>query len=190
MWSHRKHVLLSSGYEIHDIVFSFWSSCIFTREKSRHFSLYDDRRVEILVTLHYRPPTHRRNCPLGTAGAFSRSGVHSADYNTLNTAAINCLYSFFVHLKLALLMQFPALNDEKYYYSGKINSLKFIKINNRTSHTIYVINDRPLTRAGEIPLLSIRIINFSCILFTLKLAWNSKYGPSSIKVIPWYAEIL
>ena len=31
-----------------------------------------------------------------------------------------CLYLFFIHLKLELLPQFPASNDEKYFYLLKI----------------------------------------------------------------------
>ena len=34
---------------------------------------------------------------------------------------LNCLSLFFIHLKLELLTQFPAPNDEKYYYLSKID---------------------------------------------------------------------
>ena len=39
-------------------------------------------------------------------------------------AAENCLFLFFIHLKLELLAQFPASNDEKYGFFRKLYTLK------------------------------------------------------------------
>ena len=41
--------------------------------------------------------------------------------NRLNNLLLNCLLPFFIHLKLKLLTQFPASNDEKYIYLKKID---------------------------------------------------------------------
>ena len=38
----------------------------------------------------------------------------------LTLVLLNCLFPFFIHLKLELLTQFPASNDEKYIFYERI----------------------------------------------------------------------
>ena len=61
----------------------------------------------------------------------------------------------FIHLKLELLTQFPASNDEKYFYLSKISS-KF----------------NYLTRASTINY----IIHFSDVYLGLESVWNCIHG--------------
>ena len=42
----------------------------------------------------------------------------------LTLVLLNCFNCIFRHLKLELLTQFPALNDEKYHYLWKIDMSK------------------------------------------------------------------
>ena len=42
----------------------------------------------------------------------------------LTLVLLNCFNCIFRHLKLELLTQFPASNDEKYYYLWKIDMFK------------------------------------------------------------------
>ena len=54
----------------------------------------------------------------------SMSTSHSDQYfciGILTLVLLNCLKLFFIHFKLELLTQFPASNDEKYFYLWKID---------------------------------------------------------------------
>ena len=54
---------------------------------------------------------------------FVYHGIPSGE-RLLTLVLLNCFNCIFRHLKLELLTQFPASNDEKYYYLWKINMSK------------------------------------------------------------------
>ena len=74
----------------------------------------------------------------------------------LTLVLLNCFNCIFRHLKLELLTQFPASNDEKYNYLWKINMCENTILINWASITDY-------------------FMDFSVILFPLKLTRNRIY---------------
>ena len=100
------------------------------------------------------------------------AGVRSCGYrfvyfSSWHDVLLNCFKLFFIHLKLELLTQFPASNDEKHFYLWKINISPKLK---------YLISWASTTDD---------FINFSGILFGLKLSWKRIYpgsaGQGSVK---------
>ena len=62
--------------------------------------------------------------------------------SVLTLVLLNCLFPFFFHLKLELLTQFPASNDEKIlvFIDEKSTSSKLHYLINRASGATYLIN--------------------------------------------------
>ena len=70
---------------------------------------------------------------------------------------LNCLFLFFIHLKLELLTQIPASNGKKDVHLWKIAICKIELFNYKLEY------------------LSKNFVDFSVILFVQKLAWNRIY---------------
>ena len=102
-------------------------------------SAFLHRLVLLLATLH--PVLSLIPYPQGHSGEFI--------INALTLVLLKCFNCIFRHLKLELLTQFPASNDEKYSSLWKINI-------SWASTTEY-------------------FINFSGVLFGLKLSWKRIY---------------
>ena len=67
----------------------------------------DNNKKLFLYTSQFGSPLCRSTTPVAAAGRYTFLGP---------LVLLNCFKLFFIHLKLELLTQFPASNDEKYVY--------------------------------------------------------------------------